>query len=261
MISLSHKKLNPSSRRSRTTTQRYRNGKLGGSFAPRRLCVRFSFWFQVGLLGFICSCTGDSDYPQKAQEFYAQHARSREVGLLIHYNINPRGNKLYLQECRFTPEDTVKTWAIYENYRGDEPDAKIEMRHIKIAQTPFDDSGISRMAPEYETASEADTTGNTGQALLHVRDAIRAFHQLGLREVVCGGQGVVYLVHKEFMLIYVAEADKTPESIKNIAAKLDENWYYEISLSHQEAERLRLINVLREFWGTVQSQQVDTTKK
>jgi hypothetical protein len=205
------------------------------------------------------SCSTELDYPKKAQEFYSRYARSREVGLLIHYNINPRGNKLYLQTCRFTPTDTVKTWAIYENYRGEDRDAKIEMRHIKIAQTPFDDSGMSRMTPAYVMASETDTTGNRGEALLHVRNAIRAFHQLGLREVVCGGQGVVYLVQKEFMLIYVAEADKTPESIKNIAAKLDENWYYEISLAHQEAERLRLINVLREFWGTVQ--QADTTKK
>ncbi|GEM_PF-3320126 len=216
------------------------------------------------LLMFCLGCSTELDYPQKAKEFYSRYAKSREVGLLIHYNINPRGNKLYLQTCRlrpsgFTPADTVKTWAIYENYRGDDPDAKIEMRHIKIAQTPFDDSGISRMAPEYETASETDTMGNKGHTLLHVRDAIRAFQQLGLREVVCGGQGVVYLVHKEFMLIYVAEADKTPESIKNIAAKLDDNWYYEISLAHQEAERLRLINVLRELWGTVQ--QADTSKK
>jgi len=220
-----------------------------------------NYFCAIVLLISSLGCSTELDYPQKAEEFYAQHARSREVGLLVHYNINPRGNKLYLQECRFAPEDTVKIWAIYENYRGDDPDAEIEWRHIKIAQTPFDDSGMSRMAPEYEAASEADTTGNNGQALLHVRDTIRAFHQLGLREVVCGGQGVVYLVHKEFMLIYVAEADKTPESIKNIAAKLDENWYYEISLAHQEAERLRLINVLREFWGTVQSQQADTSKK
>jgi hypothetical protein len=232
---------------------------------PLKIFVRWQNYFCVIVL-LISSwgCSTELDYPQKAQEFYSRYAKSREVGLLIHYNINPRGNKLYLQECRlrpsgFTPADTVKTWAIYENYRGEDRDAKIEMRHIKIAQTPFDDSGMSRMTPEYEAASEADTTGTKEQALLHVRDAIRAFHQLGLREVVCGGQGVVYLVHKEFMLIYVAEADKTPESIKNIAAKLDENWYYEISLAHQEAERLRLINVLREFWGTVQ--QADTSKK
>jgi hypothetical protein len=234
-------------------------------FRPLRQCASWqNFFGAIVLLISSLGCSTELDYPQKAQEFYSRYAKSREVGLLIHYNINPRGNKLYLQECRlrpsgFAPEDTVKTWAIYENYRGDDPGAKIDMRHIKIALTPFDDAGINRMAPEYETASEADTTGNRGEALLRVRDSIRAFQQLGLREVVCGGQGVVYLVHKEFMLIYVAEADKTPESIKNIAAKLDDNWYYEISLAHQEAERLRLINVLREFWGT--AQQADTTKK
>ncbi|MDZ7369368.1 MAG: hypothetical protein ONB43_26455 [candidate division KSB1 bacterium] len=228
-----------------------------------KIFVRWqNFFCAIVVLISSLGCSTELDYPQKAREFYARYAKSREVALLIHYNINPRGNKLYLQECglRFmrAPEDTMKTWAIYENYRDDDPQAKIEMRHIKIAQTPFDDSGRRGMTPAYETASEVDTTGNRGEALLHVRDTIRAFHQLGLREVVCGGQNVVYLVHKEFMLIYVAEADQTPESIKNIAAKLDENWYYEISLEHQEAQRLRLINVLREFWGTLQ--QADTTK-
>jgi hypothetical protein len=67
------------------------------------------------------------------------------------------------------------------------------------------------------------------------------------------------------MIVYIPEAAKAPTSVTNIAAKLDDNWYYEISLEHQQEQRLRLINVLREFLDSVQSreaesQQTDTTK-
>jgi hypothetical protein len=130
---------------------------------------------------------------------------------------------------------------------------------LKIALAPFRDSGFERMTLDYAVVSDADTLGENGQALLHVRDAIRAFYRLGMQEVICTGEGVVYLVQKKFMLIHIAEAGQTPESIKNVATKLDENWYYEISLEHQQEQRLRLINVLKEFWGSQQAQPADTT--
>jgi hypothetical protein len=206
---------------------------------------------------FLWSCAGAPDYPQQAQAFYAKHAKSREVDLLLHYNIKPRGNTLYIQECQPAPNDTVKTWAVYENDREKE---KVELRKLRMALTPFRDAGIERRTPEYAAVSDTDTLGANGQALLHVRDAIRAFYRLEMQEIICGGQGVVYLVQKKFMLIYVAKPEQAPESIKNIATKLDENWYYEISLEHQQEQGLRLINVLREFLASVQAQKTDTAK-
>jgi hypothetical protein len=63
------------------------------------------------------------------------------------------------------------------------------------------------------------------------------------------------------MLIFVADAAKTPDSIKNIAAKLDENWYYEISFEHQAEQRRKLSTALREFWESLESQPADTMNK
>ena len=121
--------------------------------------------------------------------------------------------------------------------------------------TPFDDPAGGRIIPEYEAIAFADTTGGSGQAALRVRETIRAFHRLGMREVICGGQGVVYLVQPAFMLIHVADTAKVPEGIKNVAAKLDENWYFEISFELQDAERRKLRTVLREFWESVEKQK------
>lgn len=205
----------------------------------------------------MCGCAVESDYPQQAKAFYSKYAKSREVDLLIHYNIKPRNRRLYFQECKFAPEDTTKTWAIFE---ADDPEAKIELSRLKIALAPFRDSGFERVALDYAAVSDADTLGANGQAIVHVRDAIRAFYRLGMQEVICTGEGVVYLVQEKFMLIHIAEAGRTPESIKNVATKLDENWYYEISLEHQQEQRLKLVNVLREFWSSLRTQQTDTTK-
>jgi len=256
-----HKKKQKSSRQA-AKSQRYFKENFCVPFVPLAggLGVRFYFWFGLGLSGFICGCAEEIDYHQQAKAFYAKDAGSREVDLLIHYNIKPRGNKLYIQECRLTPEDSVKTWAIYENDPENDSPAKIEFNKLRMALTRFVDSNIERLTPEYETVSDADTLGVKAQALLHLRDAIRAFYQLEMREVICAGQGVVYLVQSQFMLIHVAGADQTPESIKNTATKLDENWYYEISLDHQQEQRLRLTNVLREFWSSLQAQQADTVK-
>jgi len=206
------------------------------------------------------SCASDGDYSQQAKAFHAQYAKSREVDLIVRYNITPRINNLYLQECQHEPEDTTKIWAVYENYKADDPDERISPAKLRFALTPFHEAEGKRIIPEYQPAGEAGTTGIKGEAIRHLFEAIRAFQKLGLREVICGGQGATYLVREKFMLIHVAETAKTPESIKNIATKLDENWYYEISLEHQQEQRLRLVNVLREFWGSLQAQKTDTTK-
>jgi hypothetical protein len=204
----------------------------------------------------------DVDYHQQAKAFHAQYAKSREVKLLAHYEIKRREENLYLQECQRLPDDSIKSWAIYEGGNADEAETNIELSRLRIAVTPFPDleSG-KRVFPEYEKVNEADTSGTRRELVLHLREVIRAFHRLGLQEVICGGRDVVYFVQREFMIIYVPEADKAPVSVTNIATKLDDNWYYEISLEHQEAQRLKLINVLREFWSSVQSQQTDSVKQ
>jgi hypothetical protein len=209
----------------------------------------------------ILSCAGEVDYHQKAKAFHAQYAKSREVNLLSHYEIKRREDNLYLQECQRSPEDSLKSWVIYERGGAEDAETRIELSRLQIAVTPFPDleSG-KRGFPEYESVSEADTAGTRRELVLHLREVIRAFRRLGLQEVICGGRDVVYFVQREFMMIYVPEANKAPASVVNIATKLDDNWYYEISLEHQETQRLRLINVLREFWGSVQSQQADTTR-
>jgi hypothetical protein len=204
------------------------------------------------------SCAGESDYPQQAKDFYSKYARSREVDWLVQYNLKPRANTLYLQECQRAPDDATKIWAIYENYAADE---KITLANLKIALTPFADSGGMRIVPEYQAIAAADTAGVLGESILQARNAIRAFQKLGLREVICSGPNVTYLVHQKFMLIFVADAAKTPDSIKNIAAKLDENWYYEISFEHQAEQRRKLSTALREFWESLESQPADTMNK
>ncbi len=176
---------------------------------------------------------------------------------LLDYEIRLRDRTLYLQACKQTPDDSVKTWAIYENYRFDEAGAEIELARLKIAFTPFEDPHGRRIIPEYETIALSDTAG---QAALQIREAIRAFNRLGMREVICGGQGVVYLVQPSFMLIHVADTAKVPVGIKNVATSLDENWYFEISFELQEAERRKLSTVLREFWESVEKQKAQQQK-
>jgi len=181
------------------------------------------------------------------------------MSLLVRYNLKLRQNNLYIHNCQPAPGDTAKTWAIYENYRADE---KLDLAQMKIAVTPFTDAGGKRIIPEYRTA--IDTTGVEGKNMLQIRAVIRAFQKLSLREVICAGPEVTYLVHKKFMLIFVFDAAKTPESIKNIATKLDENWYYQISFEHQDEQRRKLGTVLREFFDSVQAQkaqQQNETKK
>lgn len=206
------------------------------------------------------NCSGELDYPEQARAFYAQHAQSPDMGRLLHYGIRLRQQTLYLQECESAPGDSVKTWAIYENYPRDEASAEIELTNLKIAFTPFEDPRGGRIVPEYETIAIADTAGSAGQAVLQIREIIRAFNRLGMREVICGGSGVVYLVQPQFMLIHVADAAQVPEGIKNVATKLDENWYFEISFELQDAERRKLSTVLREFLESVQAQKTDTTQ-
>jgi len=211
------------------------------------------------LLTFL-SCTEELEYPEQAKAFHAQYAGSREIDLLLRYGVKLRNRTLYLQECERTPDDSVKIWAIYENYPLDEASAEIKLTNLKIAFTPFDDPRGGRIIPEYETINFADTTGSTGRTAWQIREIIRAFNRLGMREVICGGQGVVYLVQPKFMLIHVADPAKAPDSIKNIATKLDENWYFEISFEHQDEQRRKLSTALREFRESLQSQKNDTTK-
>lgn len=208
----------------------------------------------------VFGCAEEKDYHQKAKEFYVKYAKSREVDLLFHYDLKRRNEGLYLQACQRAPEDSAKIWAFYESNDGDEPGANIEIAKLKIAVTPFPDLATGkRIIPEYEPVREADTTGTRRELILRLREVIRAFHRLGLQEVICASD-VTYLVQKEFMMVYIPEAGKAPASVTNIATKLDENWYYEISLEHQQEQRLRLINILHELWGSVQSQQADTVK-
>lgn len=211
------------------------------------------------------SCTEELDYPEQAKAFHAKYAKSREIDLLMRYGVKLRGQTLYLQECERTPDDSIKTWAIFDNYPLGHSSAKIELTSLKIAFTPFAEARGGRIIPEYEAMSFADTTGENGQAVLQIRETIRAFHQLGMREVICGGQGVVYLVQPKFMLIHVADAAKVPEGIKNVATKLDENWFFEISFELQDEQRRKLSTALREFWQSVeeqkaQQQQTETNK-
>lgn len=198
------------------------------------------------------SCTGETDYPQLAKEFYVQYAKSRAVAALIHYNIKFREQDLYIHECQPTPDDTVKTWAVYENYL---PDEKFELAKLEVAQTPFSDASGRRIIPEYQTLQLADTAGAGGKSILRLRDAVQAFRQLGLSEVICGGPYVTYLVRPKFMLIFVTDSSQTPESIKNIATRLDGNWYYEISFAHQDEQRRRLLPFLREFFESLQAKK------
>ncbi len=208
----------------------------------------------------VFGCAEEKDYHQKAKEFYVKYAKSREVDLLFHYDLKRRNEGLYLQACQRAPEDSAKIWAFYESNDGDEPGANIEIAKLKIAVTPFPDLATGkRIIPEYEPVREADTTGTRRELILRLREVIRAFHRLGLQEVICASD-VTYLVQKKFMMVYIPEAGKAPASVTNIATKLDENWYYEISLEHQQEQRLRLINILHELWGSVQSQQADTVK-
>lgn len=200
----------------------------------------------------LLGCGGEADYPQLAKAFHAQYARSRAVAALSHYNIKFREQDLYIHECQSTPEDTVKTWAVYENYL---PEEKFDLAKLEVAQTPFSDASGRRIIPEYQTLQLADTAGAGGKSILRLRDAVQAFHQLGLREVICGGPNVTYLVRPKFMLIFVADSSQTPESIKNIATRLDGNWYYEISFAHQDEQRRRLLPFLREFFESLQAKK------
>ncbi|MGH7597311.1 MAG: hypothetical protein ACREOI_13235 [bacterium] len=202
-------------------------------------------------------CAEEKDYHQQAKEFYAQYDKSREADLLFHYQIKRRNEGLYLQTCQRAPEDSVKIWAFY----GGDNLEYIEIAKLKIAVTPFPDLATGkRVIPEYEPVHEADTTGTRRELILRLREVIHAFHRLGLQEVICASD-VTYLVQKEFMMVYIPEAAQAPASVTNIATKLDENWYYEISLEHQQEQRLRLINVLREFLDSTKTQQADTTNK
>jgi len=203
----------------------------------------------------LLSCAEELDYPEQAKAFHAQYAKSREIDLLLRHGIKLRNRTLYLQECERTPDDSVKTWAIYENYRLDEASAEIELTGLKIAFTPFDDPRGGRIIPEYETIAVADTAGSAGRAAWQIREIIGAFNRLGMREVICGGQGVLYLVQPKFMLIHVADAATVPEGIKNVATKLDDNWYFEISFEHQDEQRRKLSTALREFWQSAQEQK------
>ncbi|MGH7457212.1 MAG: hypothetical protein ACRENG_38035 [bacterium] len=208
----------------------------------------------------VLGCAEEKDYHQKAKDFFAQYAKSREVDLLFHYDLKRRNEGLYLQTCQRVPEDSAKIWAFYESNNGDDPGANIEIAKLKIAVTPFPDLATGkRVIPQYEPVREADTTGARRELISHLQEVIRAFHRLGLQEVICASD-VIYLVHKEFMMIYIPEAGKAPASVTNIATMLDDNWYYEISLEHQQEQRLRLINVLREFLDSAKAQQADTVK-
>ena len=203
----------------------------------------------------ILNCADEAEYPEQARKFYTQYAQSPEIARLLRYGIKLRNRTLYLQACQPTPVDSIKIWAVYENYPRDHAIAEIELVNLKIAFTPFADSRGGRIIPEYETIAVADTAGSAGQTVLQIREIIRAFNRLGMREVICGGQGVVYLVQPKFMLIHAADPAKAPASIKNIAAQLDENWYFEISLEHQDEERHKLSAVLRELWQSAQEQK------
>jgi hypothetical protein len=206
------------------------------------------------LLMAVCSCVDETGYQKNAQSFYAKYAKSREVDLLFHYDIKRRDDNLYLQACQRSPDDTAKIWAIYSSDDGSDPDAKIALSKLKIALTPFTtfEAG-KRIVPEYEQVQEADTTGARREIILQLREVIRAFHRLGLREVICGGQDIVYLIEKDFMMVYAPDTTRVPESVKNIATRLDANWYYQVSFEYQEAQGRRLDVLLRDLWKSAES--------
>lgn len=214
----------------------------------------------------VFSCVDETGYQESAQAFYQRYAKRPEVDLLFHYDIKPRGGALYLQACQRSPNDSVKIWAIYQSENLDAPEAKIELAKLKIALTPFPEpNAAKRIFPEYELVRDADTTGARREVILQVCEVIRAFHRLGLREVICGGQDIVYLIEKDFMMVYAPDSSRVPESVKNIAAKLDANWYYQISFEHREAQERRIDLLLRDLWKSAesretQSQPSDTSK-
>jgi hypothetical protein len=215
---------------------------------------KIRFIGSLALLSAVFSCADEAGYQKKAQTFYEKYAKSREADLLFHYDIKLRGEALYLQACQRSPDDTAKIWAIYPSEIIGEPEAKIDLAKLQIAVTPFPESNTGkRIFPEYEAVRDADTTGARRDVILHVREVIRAFHRLGLREVICGGQNIVYLVEKDFMMVYAADSSRVPESVKNIAAKLDANWYYQISFEHGEAQRRRIDVMLRDLWKSAES--------
>ncbi|MCI0696384.1 hypothetical protein L0337_30820 [candidate division KSB1 bacterium] len=203
---------------------------------------------------FVFSCVDETGYQKNAQAFYEKYRKRPEVDLLFHYDIKPRGNALYLQACQRSPSDTAKIWAIYQSENLNEPEAKIELAKLKIAITPFPEPNAGkRIFPEYEPVRDADTTGARRDVILHVCEVIRAFHRLGLREVICGGRDIIYLVEKDFMMVYAPDTSRVPESVKNIATKLDANWYYQISFEHREAQERRLDVMLRDLWKSAES--------
>jgi hypothetical protein len=202
----------------------------------------------------VLSCVDETGYQRHAQAFYAKYAKSREADLLFHYDIKRHGDNLYLQACQRSPDDTAKIWAIYPSANLDEPEAKIELTKLKIAVTPFPaPDAEKRIFPEYEPVRAADTTGARREVILRVCEVIRAFQRLGLREVICGGQNIAYLVEKDFMMVYAPDSSRVPESVKNIAAKLDANWYYQISFEHREAQERRIDVMLRDLWKSAES--------
>ncbi len=208
------------------------------------------------LLIAVFSCADETGYQINAQAFYEKYAKSREVNLLFHYDIKRRDNNLYLQACQRSPDDTAKIWAIYPSENIDEPKAKIELAKLKIAITPFPEPNTGkRVFPEYELVRDADTTGARREVILHMCEVIRAFHRLGLREVICGGQDIVYLVEKDFMMVYAPDTSRVPESVKNIATRLDANWYYQVSFEYQEAQDRRLDVLLRDLWKSAESRE------
>jgi hypothetical protein len=222
------------------------------------VCVslkRISFLIRstIGFLAFL-GCADETGYQKNAQTFYEKYAKSREADLLFHYDIKPRREALYLQACQRSPDDSVKIWAIYQSANMGAPEAKIELSKLKIAITPFAalEAG-KRIIPEYEQVQEADTAGARREVILQLREVIRAFHRLSLREVICGGRDIVYLVEKDFMMVYAPDSSRVPESVKNIAAKLDANWYYQISFEHREAQERRIDVMLRDLWRSAES--------
>lgn len=219
----------------------------------------------ISSLMFIFSCANETGYQKNAQAFYAKYAKSREVDLLFNYDIKRRDDKLYLQACQRSPDDTTKIWAIYQSEDGSDADAKFALSKLQIALTPFTALEGKRIIPEYEQVHAADTTGARREVILQLREVIRAFYRFGLREVICGGQGIVYLVEKDFMMVYAPDSSRVPASVKNIAARLDANWYYQISFEHREAQERRIDVMLRDLWKSAesretQSQPSDTNK-
>jgi hypothetical protein len=202
----------------------------------------------------VFSCVDETGYQEKARAFYEKYGKRPEIDLLYRYDIKPRGEALYLQACQRSPDDTAKIWAIYQSDDGSRPEAKIAVSKLKIAITPFAvfEAG-KRIFPEYQQVQEADTAGTRREAILQLLEVIRAFHRLGLREVICGGQDIVYLVERDFMMVYAPDSSRVPESVKNIATRLDANWYYQVSFEYQEAQGRRIDVLFRDLWRSAQS--------